>query len=60
MKVIIAYMSLSGNTRKIALAIFQKIREEKEIKEFNDIDDLEGCASITAGEPGRSTTEVNQ
>ena len=34
MKVLVTYMSLSGNTKKIAEAIFQEIQEEKEIKEI--------------------------
>lgn len=33
MRVLVSYMSLSNNTKKIAEAIFQEIHEEKEIKE---------------------------
>lgn len=51
MKVMIAYMSLTGNTRKIAEAIFQEIQEEKEIKEFNEVDDLEGYDFAFVGFP---------
>jgi flavodoxin len=51
MKVLIAYMSLTGNTRKIAEAIFQEIHEEKEIKELNEIDDLKGCDLAFVGFP---------
>ncbi len=51
MKVIIAYMSQTGNTRKIAEAIFQEIQEEKEIKELNEIDDLEGYDLAFVGFP---------
>ena len=51
MKVIIAYMSLSGNTRKIAEAIYGEIQEEKEIKELSEIDDLEGYDLAFIGFP---------
>jgi len=40
MKVMVTYMSLSGNTKKIGEAIFGEILEEKEIKVLNEIDDL--------------------
>ena len=51
MKIIIAYMSETGNTKKIAEAIFQEIQEEKEIKELNQIDDLESCDLVFVGFP---------
>jgi flavodoxin len=51
MKVIIAYMSQTGNTRKIAEAIFGEIQEEKKIKELNEIDDLEGVDLAFVGFP---------
>ena len=51
MKVIIAYMSETGNTKKIAEALFQEIQEEKEIKELNEIDDLEGYDLAFVGFP---------
>lgn len=51
MKVIITYMSHSGNTKIIAEAIFQEIQEEKEIKELNEIDDLEGYDLAFVGFP---------
>jgi flavodoxin len=51
MKVIVAYFSWSGNTRKIAEAIFQEIQEEKEIKELNEIDGLEGYNFAFVGFP---------
>ena len=51
MKVIVVYMSLTGNTRKIAEAIFGEIQEEKEIKELSEIDDLEGCDLAFVGFP---------
>lgn len=51
MKVLIAYMSISGNNKKIAEAIYQEIQEEKEIKELNEIDDLEGYDLAFVGFP---------
>ena len=51
MKVMVVYMSLSGNTKKIAKAIFQEIQEEKEIKELNEVDDLEGYDLAFVGFP---------
>ena len=51
MKVIIAYMSETGNTRKIAEAIFQEIQEEKEIKALSEIDDIGGCDLAFVGFP---------
>ena len=51
MKVNVAYMSLSGNTRKIAEAIFGEIQGEKEIKELSEIDDLEGYDLAFVGFP---------
>jgi len=50
-KVIIAYMSLSSNTKKIAEAIYQEIQEEKEIKELHEIDDFEGYDLAFVGFP---------
>lgn len=51
MKVMVAYMSLTGQTKKIAEAIFREIREEKEIKELKEIDDLGGYGFVFVGYP---------
>jgi len=51
MKVIVAYMSLSGNTKKIAEAIFLEIQEEKEIKKINEIENLEDYDLVFVGFP---------
>jgi flavodoxin len=51
MKVIVAYMSLSGNTEKIAEAIFEEIQEEKEIKKFEEVESLEGYDLAFLGFP---------
>ncbi len=42
MKVLVAYMSKTGNTRKIAEAICGEINDEKEIKPIDRVDTLEG------------------
>jgi len=44
-------MSLTGNTKKIAEAIFQEIQEEKEIKELVQIENLEGYDLAFVGFP---------
>ena len=41
MKVLVGYMSLSGNTKKIAEAIYDTLETEKEIKPFNEIKSLD-------------------
>ena len=42
MKVLIAYQSVSGNTRKVAEAIHKEIRADKELKPLSDVKDLKG------------------
>ena len=51
MNVLVAYISLTGNTKKIAEAIFQEIQEEKEIKKLDEIDGLEGYDLAFVGFP---------
>lgn len=51
MKVMVAYMSLSGNTKKIAEAIFGEIQEQKEIREQSEIENLEGYDLVFVGFP---------
>ena len=51
MKVLVAYMSQTGNTKKVAETIFQEIQVEKEIKELDDIDTLEGYDLTFVGFP---------
>jgi len=51
MNVIVTYMSLTGNTRKVAGAIFEEIQEEKEIKEIGEIQTLEGYDLAFVGFP---------
>lgn len=42
MKVLIAYHSVSGNTKKVAEAIHKEIKAEKELKVLSDVKDLKG------------------
>jgi len=51
MKVMVAYVSWTGNTKKVAEAIFSAIEAEKDIKQFRDIVSLEGYDLIFAGFP---------
>lgn len=51
MKVLVAYVSQTGNTKKIADAIFQEIKADKEIKELGEVDNLEGYDFAFIGYP---------
>ncbi|UCG93074.1 MAG: flavodoxin domain-containing protein, partial [candidate division WOR-3 bacterium] len=51
MKVIVVYMSQTGNTKKIAEAIFQEIQVKKDIKELKDVDSLAGYDFAFIGFP---------
>ncbi len=51
MKVLVAYFSRTGNTQKVAKAIFEKIESEKEIKKLEEIDNLDGYDLIFVGFP---------
>jgi flavodoxin len=42
MKVLVAYLSQSGNTRKVAEAIYDEIDAEKELRELSEVESLEG------------------
>ncbi|HAT4579589.1 TPA: flavodoxin, partial [Clostridioides difficile] len=37
MKSLVLYSSLTGNTKKIAYAIYDEIQEEKDIKDVNEL-----------------------
>jgi flavodoxin len=41
-KVLVAYMSRTGNTKKVAEAIYDAIPQPKEIKRVEDVESLEG------------------
>ena len=51
MKALVAYMSQTGNTKKVAEAIFEGIEDEKEIKRIEDVDSLEGYDIAFLGFP---------
>src|SRR4030042_5468710 len=46
MKVLVAYMSSTGNTKKIAEAIYGEIAAEKEIKLIGEVEDI-GAYDLT-------------
>ena len=51
MKTLVAYMSQTGNTKKVAEAIFGEIREEKEIKKIDEVESLDGYDIAFLGFP---------
>jgi len=51
MKVLVTYRSVTGNTKKIAEAIFGEIETEKEIVNFRDVDTLDGYDFAFVGVP---------
>ena len=51
MKALVAYQSLSGNTKKVAEAIFEAISHEKETKELGQVANLEGYDLVFVGFP---------
>jgi flavodoxin len=42
MKVLVAYVSRTGNTKKVAQAVFEQIKGKKEIKELEQVSSLDG------------------
>ncbi len=51
MKALVAYMSKTGNTRKVAEAIFEEIDGEKVIKPIDEVDSIEGYDIAFLGFP---------
>jgi len=51
MKVLVAYMSKTGNTKKVAEAIFGEISDEKEMKPIDAVDSIEGYDVAFLGFP---------
>jgi len=51
MKVLVAYYSLSGNTEKVARAIFEAIEAEKEIKPVKEVQSTDGYDLLFIGFP---------
>jgi flavodoxin len=51
MKVLVTYVSRTGNTRKVAQAIFDQIKGTKDIKQLDQVDTLEGYDLAFVGLP---------
>jgi len=51
MKVMVAYLSQTGNTRKVAEAMFGEVKAEKALKELKDLHGLEGFDLYFVGFP---------
>ena len=51
MKVIVTYMSQTGNTKKVAEAIFQEIMGKMEIKPMEEVSSLDGYDLAFVGSP---------
>ena len=51
MKALVAYLSKTGNTKKIAEAIFEEIGDEKEIKPIDKVGSIEGYDIAFLGFP---------
>ena len=51
MKFLVAYMSKTGNTKKVAEAIYREIEGDKEIKRVEKVKDLEGYDLAFLGFP---------
>jgi flavodoxin len=51
MKTLVTYMTQTGNTKKIAEAIFGEINGEKDIKAIGEISDFEGYDLVFVGFP---------
>jgi flavodoxin len=51
MKTLVAYLSQTGNTKKVAQAIFDEIPGDKDIEEIAELEDLEGYEFAFVGFP---------
>ncbi|NPD87734.1 MAG: flavodoxin [Asgard group archaeon] len=51
MKVLVAYLTRTNNTGKIAKAIFEEIKTDKEIKKLDELENLNGYDIIFFGFP---------
>ncbi len=54
MKVLVAYYSETGNTEKVARAIYESVQEEKTIKKFSEVESLAGYDLLFIGFPVQS------
>jgi flavodoxin len=60
MKVLVAYMSQTGNTKKVADAIYDAIPQPKEIKRVEDVTSLEGYDLAFLGFPTHASGPDNK
>ncbi len=60
MKVLVAYMSVSGNTKKVAEAIYKEIKADKELKELKDVASLNGYDLCFIGFPIHAFGPANE
>ena len=51
MKILVAYMSKTGNTRKVAEAMFEEIDGEREMKPVDEVESIEGYDIAFLGFP---------
>jgi flavodoxin len=51
MKVLVAYVSRTGNTKKVAQAIFDQVKGPKEMKELEQVNTLDGYGLAFVGLP---------
>lgn len=51
MKTLVTYMSQTGNTKKVAEAIFEEVQGEKELKELSEVSSLDGYDLTFVGFP---------
>ena len=51
MKILVTYFSQTGNTKKVAEAIYGEIEGDKELKEFPEVESLEGYNITFVGFP---------
>jgi flavodoxin len=59
MKVLVGYMSQTGNTKKVAEAIFSQIQADKEIKSLDQIQSLKGYDLAFIGFPLQGFAPAN-
>lgn len=60
MKTLVAYLSMTGNTKKVAEAIYNEIPGEKEMKELKDVPSLQGYDLAFIGFPIHASNPASQ